>query len=158
MARMRLCMVPALVAAALAGAAPTPLAAEEAPKFTQTLVLDDKGLERLLNPEGLTLQWISWDRRGPLESTVGDEYLHLSGYQQAADGAGRLELEGDVLEIGANYFVFQGTIRITGSPDAERSCEKNKLWHFAVTQNRKYYRLREFEWCDDLTDYVDIYF
>jgi len=27
-----------------------------------------------------------------------------------------------------------------------------------VTQNRRYWRIRTFEWCDDLTDYVDVYF
>jgi hypothetical protein len=34
----------------------------------------------------------------------------------------------------------------------------DKAWHFAVMQNRPYWRLREFDWCEDLTDYVDIYF
>ena len=24
--------------------------------------------------------------------------------------------------------------------------------------NRRYWRMREFEWCDRLTDYIDIYF
>ena len=61
-------------------------------------------------------------------------------------------------EIGADYFVFDGTIRIADTPDAGRRCEADKVWHFAVTQNRPYWRLREFEWCDGLTDYIDIYF
>ena len=39
-----------------------------------------------------------------------------------------------------------------------RICEKTKDWHFAITQGRPYYRLREFEWCDGLTDYIDLYF
>ncbi len=45
-----------------------------------------------------------------------------------------------------------------GTPDAGRRCEANKAWRFAVTQNRPWWRLREFEWSDGLTDYVDIYF
>ena len=49
-------------------------------------------------------------------------------------------------------------IRIADAPDPGRMCEATKSWHFAVTQNRRYYRLREFEWCDGLTDYIDIYF
>ena len=61
-------------------------------------------------------------------------------------------------EIGTGYFTFKGTIRIKDTPDRNRSCEKTKNWHFAVTQNRPYFRLREFEWCDYLTDYIDIYF
>ena len=71
---------------------------------------------------------------------------------------GRLFLDGTITEIGAGYFTFEGTIRITDTPDPGRQCEDNKSWHFAVTQNRPYYRLREFEWCDGLTDYIDIYF
>ena len=78
--------------------------------------------------------------------------------QAQAGGPGRLWLDGDVTEIGADYFTFEGTIRISDTPDAGRACEKSKTWHFAVTQNRRYWRLREFEWCDGLTDYVDIYF
>jgi hypothetical protein len=39
-----------------------------------------------------------------------------------------------------------------------RRCEQTGEWRFAVTQNRKYWRLRQFEWCDYLTDYIDIYF
>ena len=47
---------------------------------------------------------------------------------------------------------------ITDTPDRGRTCERRKTWHFAVTQRRSFYRLREFEWCDGLTDYVDVYF
>ena len=84
--------------------------------------------------------------------------MTLRAAQAQANGPGRLFLDGTVTEIGADYFVFDGTIRITETPDTGRKCEANKVWHFAVTQNRPYWRLREFEWCDDLTDYIDIYF
>lgn len=77
---------------------------------------------------------------------------------QAGSGGGRLFLDGSILEIGEGFFTFRGTIRITDTPDAGRSCERDKTWHFAITQNRPYYRLREFGWCDGLTDYIDIYF
>ena len=30
------------------------------------------------------------------------------------------------------------------------------LWVYA--DGRKYWRLRDFDWCDGLTDYIDIYF
>jgi len=69
-----------------------------------------------------------------------------------------LQVDGDVIDVGAGYFTLRGTIRITGTPDRGRRCEATKDWHFAITQNRSYYRLREFEWCDGLTDYVDIHF
>ena len=53
---------------------------------------------------------------------------------------------------------FIGTIRIADTPDRGRLCEQTKSWRFAITQRRKYYRLREFEWCDGLTDYIDLHF
>ena len=62
------------------------------------------------------------------------------------------------LQIGEGYFILRGTVAITDTPDPGRECRADKNWRFAITQNRQYYRLREFEWCDGLTDYVDIYF
>lgn len=114
--------------------------------------------ERLLHNSGLTLQWIDWDTRGTAIVTQTDGLWQLRGAQAAANGPGRLFLIGDILEIGEGYFTFRGTIRISETPDAGRQCEQTKTWHFAITQNRPYYRLREFEWCDYLTDYIDIYF
>jgi hypothetical protein len=46
-----------------------------------------------------------------------------------------------ITEIGDDYFLLNGRITIGDTPDAGRSC----------------YRLREFERCDYLTDYADIY-
>ena len=122
-----------------------------------TRVLDRSALQRLLANKGLTLQWIGWDQRGSVHARMAGETLLLTG-AQAKEGAGRLFLDGAVREIGADYFIFSGTIRIEDAPDPARRCELTKDWRFAVTQNRSYWRLREFEWCDGLTDYIDIYF
>ena len=67
-------------------------------------------------------------------------------------------VDGVITEIGEGYFILRGTVAITDTPDPGRECRADKIWRFAITQNRQYYRLREFEWCDGLTDYVDIYF
>ena len=128
---------------------------------TQTKVLDRGALERLLANKGVTLQWIDWNTRGTANARWQGETLLLTAAQAktgADSSGGRLFLDGAVEEIGADYFTFRGTIRIEDTPDAGRRCEKSKTWHFAVTQNRPYWRLREFEWCDGLTDYIDIYF
>ncbi|MXO73376.1 hypothetical protein GRI99_17265 [Altererythrobacter buctensis] len=115
--------------------------------------------QRLRANRGLTLQWIDWDRRGAARIAVQpDGAWRLTGSQQARTGAGRLALDGTVTEVGADYFLFDGTIKITDAPDPGRQCSADKVWRFAITQNRPYWRLREFEWCDGLTDYVDIYF
>jgi hypothetical protein len=122
-----------------------------------TRVLDKDAAAKLVNNAGLTLQWIGWDRRGTAYARFDGDVLRLTGRQSSEDGAGQLMLDGVVSEIGTDYFVFDGTIAITDTPDKGRDCRADKTWRFAVTQNRPYWRLREFEWCDRLTDYIDIY-
>ncbi len=114
--------------------------------------------ERLTNNSGITLQWISWDHRGVVMAREAGGTMHLTGGQVDPNGAGSLWLDGEVIDAGDDYFTFEGLIRIANTPDKGRICQDTKRWHFAITQNRKYYRLREFEWCDGLTDYIDIYF
>lgn len=120
-------------------------------------MLDPAAAARLVANKGVTLQWIDWTTRGTANARWEGDVLRLTA-AQAKTGAGRLFLDGTVTEIGADYFTFRGTIRIEDAPDAGRRCEGTKDWHFAITQNRPYWRLREFEWCDGLTDYIDIYF
>lgn len=114
-------------------------------------------MDRLLANKGITLQWIGWTERGTAHARWEGDRLLLTG-AQAKSGGGRLFLDGQVVAINESNFTFRGTIRIEDIPDAGRRCERTKDWQFAVTQNRPYWRLREFEWCDRLTDYIDIYF
>jgi hypothetical protein len=123
-----------------------------------TRIFDRAAAERLRHNKGVTLQWIDWDHRGSAAVTVTDARWTLRAAQAEARGPGRLFLDGTVTEIGRDYFLFDGLVRITDTPDKGRTCEKRDIWRFAVTQNRPYWRIRTFEWCDDLTDYVDIYF
>lgn len=122
-----------------------------------TRILDEAAARRLLGAKGATLQWISWERRGSVNARMEDGVLRLTAVQSEEGGPGRLYLDGYVSEIGADYFTFEGRIRLADTPHVGRLCERDKSWRFAVTQNRPYWRLREFEWCDYLTDYVDIY-
>ncbi len=124
-----------------------------------TIVRDVPALERLRGNSGLTLQWISWDYRGQLNVSQPGETVFLQGEQKARDGTGGLvRLQGAVTEIGEDYFNLDGTLIIENAPDAGRSCRLDGAMEFRVTQDRKYWRLRRFEWCDYLTDYIDIYF
>ncbi len=126
-----------------------PIATPPTPAIdSQVIPYDKAGLERLLQNKGITLQWIGWNDRGSVLSRMDDGVLYLTGVQDSSTGPGKLLVDGNVIEIGSDYFILDGTIRITDAPDIGRACEKKKLWHFAITQNRKYYRLREFEWCD----------
>ena len=123
-----------------------------------TTVYDEPAKQRLLNADGITLQWIGWDQRGEVFVREEGGQVLLTGSQGDPSSDARLYVDGKVTEIGAEYFVLDGKIRIENAPDAGRMCEMDKVWQFAVTQDRPYWRLREFEWCDDLTDYVDVYF
>jgi hypothetical protein len=135
------------------------LLAPLAPAMAQrTIVNDPAAMQHLTRNSGITLQWISWDHRGRLR--VGDRggRVHLSGLQVQRDGAGRLELEGEVIEMNARSFTFRGRIAITDTPDPDRECIRDGTYEFRITGSRRYWRLQEMEVCDGLTDYVDIYF
>lgn len=116
--------------------------------------------EKIVGNSGISLQWISFygAERGVLTARMKDGVLHLSGRQKKEGQSGLLEINGSVQEVNKDSFVFSGTVAITGTPDVARSCYKTGKSQFAITQGRKYFRLREFEWCDGLTDYVDVYF
>ena len=123
-----------------------------------TRVLDNPAAERLFGNTGMTLQWIGWDQRGQAFIAIDEGGVWWLAGEQRGPGGASVSLEGHITEIGPDYFLFSGDITILGAPDADRLCKGNKQWRFAVTQDRKYWRLREFEWCDGLTDYIDIYF
>jgi hypothetical protein len=124
---------------------------------TQTRVTSPRDAQRLLSSSGVTLQWIDWNTRGSVHVVRGPLW-RISASQAQAGGPGRLQLDGDIVAVGPGSFTLRGTIRIIDTPDRGRRCEATKDWHFAITQHRPYYRLREFEWCDGLTDYIDIHF
>lgn len=124
----------------------------------RTIVAAPGALAMLRHNGGLSLQWISWDYRGSVRVSERDGLVHLAGSQAARDGPGRLELDGDVTEIGARSFTFRGRIAIADTPDPGRDCLRDGTYEFRITGRRRYWRLQQMEQCDGLTDYVDIYF
>lgn len=143
------------VAATGAAVAQTPSAPGE-----RTIVNDRAALNRLRRNSGLTLQWISFEQsgRGHVTVTERNGLIHLSGSQTQNAGAGRVDLEGDVLAIGARSFTFRGRIMIENAPDPDRECLREGTYEFRATGTRRYWRLQQMTVCDGLTDYVDIYF
>ncbi|HEV7660953.1 MAG TPA: hypothetical protein VGO55_14030 [Allosphingosinicella sp.] len=135
-------------------------AAAQIPPPEGTIVNDRAALQRLRRNSGITLQWISFEtsRRGHVVATMRGGLLHLSGSQAERGGPGRLTLDGDVLRVDPHSFTFQGRIVIAGAPDPSRNCVRDGTYEFRVTQRRRYWRLQDFEACDGLADYVDIYF
>ena len=125
-----------------------------------TKIEDWEAFDRILNNRGLTLQWIDYDAapRGAVKVEFENRTLFLQGEQRSIDSSARVTLYGSIVRLSSDEYIFRGTILIDGTPDEGRYCTQTKDWRFAITQNRKYWRLREFEWCDGLTDYIDIYF
>jgi hypothetical protein len=143
----------ALFALLLTAAAPSP-----ADPAGPTIVRDPAALARLRRNAGITLQWISWDYRGHVEVSEAAGRVHLAGAQRARGGAGRLELDGDLVEIDSASFTLRGRIAIVDTPDPGRNCLRDGTYEFRITGRRHYWRLQQMEQCDGLTDYVDIYF
>lgn len=127
-------------------------------KPSATVITSQRDVARLQNLEGITLQWIGWDNRGTVTAEADAAGVwHLAGEQLGPDAA-LVSIQGVITAIGPDQFDLVGTITILNTPDEGRTCDREGTWRFAVTQRRTYYRVREFEWCDYLTDYVDIYF
>jgi hypothetical protein len=147
-------LLPRALAFSLALIAAPLTAQDEAP----TRIMSQTDAERLRTVQGITLQWIDWDRRGDVSvSEDANGVWRIEGEQLDESGAG-VRVSGVITEIGQDYFLLDGTVAIADTPDVGRACSAAKVWRFGATQRRSYYRLREFEWCDYLTDYVDIYF
>jgi hypothetical protein len=126
----------------------------------RTIVNDRTALGRLRRNIGITLQWISFESptRGHVIAQMNGGLLHLSGSQSARGGPGRVTLDGDVLRINPRSFFFRGRIVITDAPDRGRNCVRDGTYEFRATGQRRYWRLQDFEACDGLADYVDIYY
>ena len=123
-----------------------------------TRITSVSDLARIAAPKGVTLQWISWDYRGEARVLVNGTGQWFLDARQSGDGDAFVSVNGMITEIGDKYFILDGTSSILNTPDPGRRCEAQDKWRFEITQNRQYYRLRRFEWCDGLTDYIDIYF
>ena len=151
---MRSILAPSLLALVLL--TPPPALAQG----ERTVVTDAAALRRLRANSGVTLQWIGFETPGRGQVTVRDDggLVHLTGGQRAARGPGRLVLDGDVLAIGPRAFTFRGRILITDAPDPGRRCVRDGTFTFRATGTRRYWRLQQMEQCDELTDYVDVYF
>jgi hypothetical protein len=145
----------ALVLAATGAPAQPPAAPAE-----RTIVNDRTAFNRLRRNSGITLQWISFESpaRGHVVAQMNGGLLHLSGSQSARNGPGRVTLDGDVLRINPRSFTFRGRIAITDAPDRGRHCVRDGIYEFRATGQRRFWRLQDFEACDGLADYVDIYF
>lgn len=131
----------------------------DTPAAMPTKVISVEDLSRLINNKGMSLQWMSGPARGQvrvLVDTSTGQWSLMGTHGDQTDAY--VGVEGFISEVGDKYFQLTGNLTILNTPDEGRTCRAFGDWRFEITQNRKYYRLRHFEWCDGLTDYIDIYF
>jgi hypothetical protein len=123
----------------------------------KTDVKSQTAYERLLNNSGLTVQWLWHGKRGPLKATDENGVIKIEG-QQSSAGEGMVTIKGEVVSLYSDHFTFRGTILIQDAPDKGRTCDRTGDYDFRISGSRKYWRLKQMEACNGLTDYVDIYF
>ncbi|ALM86152.1 hypothetical protein [Bordetella sp. N] len=122
----------------------------------KTIIQDQVAYERLMNNSGITVQWLWSAKRGHLKAQDVNDVVKLEGTQ--ANHEGTLKINGEVVAISKDRFRFRGTILILEAPDKGRHCERTGDFDFRISGQRKYWRLQQMEFCDRLTDYVDVYF
>lgn len=118
--------------------------------------------QMVLGKHPLTLQWISWDYSGVINIQKENGVIKVSGTQ-----LGRGDQANDYLKVsGTLTIVNELHIKINGTIETKIShinngnpCVRNGEFNFKSTSGRQYWRMQE--WvspCDNVTDYVDIYF
>ena len=126
----------------------------------KTVVNDASAGKMLLEKHLLSLQWISWDYFGAANVINRKGVYYLKGEQKQRGGSDYVKIDGVITEINAKDFKFDGTIEMRISHNNSGApCKREGEMTFAVTGKRKYWRLQEMtNPCDEVTDYVDIYF
>lgn len=126
----------------------------------KTVVNDASAKKMLLGKHLFSLQWISWDYFGTAMITEKKGVMYLNGEQKQRGGTDFLKIDGKIISVDKKEFVFDGTIitQISHINNGE-SCTRSGELTFAATGKRKYWRLQAIDNpCDEVADYVDIYF
>jgi hypothetical protein len=126
----------------------------------KTKVNDAKMKTKLLGKHMFSLQWISWDYFGSATVTENKGVLLLKGVQKSRENDDYVKIDGEITSIDSKSFVFVGTVETKISHiNNGKPCIRDGVMTFAITKNRKYWRLQDINNpCDDVADYVDIYF
>ncbi|MCA1624602.1 MAG: hypothetical protein LC778_12545 [Acidobacteria bacterium] len=126
----------------------------------KTVVSDAGAKKMLLGKHRLSLQWISWDYFGTATITDKKGVLYLKGEQKGRGNDDFLTVDGIVTQIDEKEFKFSGKIvtKVSHLNNGE-PCPRKGEMTFAITKNRRYWRLQDMRNpCDDVLDYVDIFF
>lgn len=129
--------------------------------LAQTQVNDKPAAQKLLGGHPLTLQWLIFEKgQEPGKVTITDDRgtYKVKG-EQRGKGTDFLTIEGQVLQISALNFSFQGKIVMRVSHIAGgKECVRDGTFLFRISGARPYWRMRENQNpCDQVTDYIDIF-
>jgi hypothetical protein len=127
---------------------------------SKTTINDQKAKQMLLGPHRLSLQWISWDYFGKINVTESNGVLMIKGEQKGRGTGDYLTVDGVITSVDAKEFGFKGTIitKVSHNNNGE-PCKRDGEMTFRITNNRKYWRLKEMDSpCEEIVDYVDIFF
>jgi len=126
----------------------------------KTIINNSSAKKILLGKHRFSLQWISWDYFGTATVTDKKGVLYLKGEQKGRDRDDYLTIDGVVTQIDEKEFKFNGKIVTKVSHLNEgKPCPREGEMTFAITKNRRYWRLQDMQNpCDDVLDYVDVFF
>lgn len=125
-----------------------------------TKVRDAGARDRLVGKRRLSLQWVSWDQPGEVVVMEKGGLMTLAGQQRDEKTGNYVTIEGTIESIDTRAFVLFGTI-VTRVDHIARGepCTRRGRFTFRISGKRKYWRMKEMtNPCDDVTDYVDIFF
>ena len=114
---------------------------------------------KLVGKHMFSLQWISHEKFGTAIITCQDSGRLYINARQELNGD-YVTLKGDVNVIDAKEFTVTGELvtRVSYNNGGE-ACPRNGTFTFKATGTRKYWRMQEMtNPCEDIVDYVDIYF
>ncbi len=115
----------------------------------------------LIGQHGITLQWVGWEHRGIVKVTEEDKALKIKGFQKSKENkTDSVSIDGRLEIISDKELKFTGKIITTVNyNNGGKPCEKEGVYTFKKTGNRKYWRMQEMQNCDGVVvDYVDLYF
>ncbi len=126
----------------------------------KTIVNDANAKKILLGKHRFALQWISWNYFGTAIVTDKKGILYLKGEQKGRGSDDYLTIDGVITQIDEKEFKFNGKIDTKVSHiNGNKPCPREGEVTFAITKNRRYWRLQDMRNpCDGVLDYVYIFF
>jgi hypothetical protein len=128
------------------------------PASAQTDVKDRAEYRKLLGTHKLSLQWVSWEKFGKV--TIAEERGMLKVHGRQELNGDYVQIDGTIVSVERNRFVFEGVIttRVSYNNNGE-PCHRRGDFDFAAKGKRRYWRMQQIENpCEEIADYVDIYF